>query len=331
MLDAMVARHPDSTRFEIDRVDATIPPEEFAVKYYLPQIPVVVTGVARHWPAERLWSQEYLSTKLKDAAIEREYWFDLAPDHHLARDCEEPRLLEYVKSRRSVIRRAQSLRLWVSGKDVHTRWHYDGNSLQGFNVQVRGRKRFSLISPETPLTCFGFSHGAHAGYTNVFDIDAPTKFGICEISSGDMIFIPHHWFHYVVSLDDENLNVNWVWTDAELLMAADTRTAIRERERIAVLYTLANWLRRLGYSPPWLESLDTYGGATNFALTRELHKSVCSVAIAKRWLLEFSKTLADRRHRGENKQRELELNDGVPRGACDHLHKAEVPPSFRLQ
>src|SRR6266516_4167243 len=102
MLDSRVARHPDSTRFKIDTVDATIAPEEFAVKYYLPQIPVVVAGVARNWPAMRLWSQHYLSTNLKASTLEREYWFDLGPDHHLAGDCEEPLLWKYIKSRRSV-------------------------------------------------------------------------------------------------------------------------------------------------------------------------------------------------------------------------------------
>jgi hypothetical protein len=329
MLDAMVARHPDSTRFEVERVDATITPEEFAVKYYLPQLPVVVAGLARHWPAVRLWSPEYLFENLKGSAIEREYYFDLAADHRLAGDCEEPLLFKHVKGRRSVITRAQSVRLWVSRKGTHTRWHYDGNSLQVFNVQVRGRKRFSLISPHTPLTCFGFSYGAHAGYTNVFDIDAPTRFAVCEISSGDMLFIPQHWFHYVVSLEDVNLNINWVWTDTELLKSADTRTAKRERERIAVLYALATWLRRLGYSTSLLESLDTYGGAPDFALARELYNSVSSLAIAKRWLLEFSRGLADRRCKRENKRRELDLNEGVPRSAYDYLHKAEIPSSFR--
>lgn len=57
LLAAVVARHPNSMRFEIDRVEATIPPEEFAANYYLPQIPVVVAGIARHWPAARLWSR----------------------------------------------------------------------------------------------------------------------------------------------------------------------------------------------------------------------------------------------------------------------------------
>jgi len=329
MLDAMVTHHPDLTRFEVDRVDATITPEEFAVKYYLPQIPVVVAGLARHWPAVRLWSPDYLFANLKNSAIEREYYFDLGPDHRFAGDCEEPLLIKHVKSRRSVITRAQPLRLWVSRKGTHTRWHYDGNSLQVFNVQVRGRKQFSLISPDTPLSCFGFSYGAHAGYAHVFDIDAPARFAVCQISSGDMLFIPQHWFHYVLSLEDENVNINWVWTDAELLKTAHTRTAKRERERVAVLYALAIWLRRLGYTPPWLESLDSYGGAANFALTRELYNSVSSGAIAKRWLLEFSKTLADRRYRRENKRREMELNEGVPRSAYDYLRKAKGRSPFR--
>lgn len=233
-----------------------------------------------------------------------------------------PSFVKFVKSRHSVVTRRQSMRLWISRKGTQTRWHYDGNSLQVLNVQVAGRKRFSLISPETPLTCFGFGQGARTAYADVSEIDTPIRFGVCEIASGDMIFIPQHWFHSVVSLQDENLNVNWVWTDTELLMASDTLMAIREREYLATLYVLGTWLRRLGRTPSCQEYLETYGGVMNFELTRKLYQSVSGAVIGKRCLLELSRTLADKRYRRKNQVRELEINEGVRRSAYDYFQKA---------
>ena len=57
-LDRLDAGHPKSTRLEIDRVEATITPEEFAARYYLPQRPAVVAGIAGDWRASRLWSPQ---------------------------------------------------------------------------------------------------------------------------------------------------------------------------------------------------------------------------------------------------------------------------------
>ena len=81
-----------------------------------------------------------------------------------------------------------------------------------------------------------------------------------------MIFIPQHWYHSVVSLDDENLNINWVWTHTELLMG------LRPRQRFANGNTSPAWTRwetrtrRLGYVASWQEYVDTYGGAMRSGL-----------------------------------------------------------------
>jgi Cupin-like domain len=321
LLHSVIHHHPNSRYFEIDRVKKNISPEEFAAKYYLPQVPVAIIGIALDWPAVRLWTPEYLIGKLKGTSIERAYHFDIAMDHALARDCEVPSLIDFLRGRSSVSTRRQSMRVWISGKGTQTRWHYDGNSLQVANIQVRGRKRFSLISPETPLTCFGFGQSARRGYIDLSEINIPVNFTICEIMAGDMIFIPQHWYHSVLSLDRENLNINWVWTDKELLMASSSLTAIREREYLATLYLLGTWLRRLGYSASWMDYLRMYGGMMDFALTRELCQSVPKRAIARRVLLEFSHALTDSRYRRLNQKKELELNKGVRRSAYDFFHK----------
>jgi hypothetical protein len=235
-----------------------------------------------------------------------------------------PALVEHIRRRPSVTTRAQPLRVWIARKGTHTRWHYDGNSLQVVNVQVRGRKRVSLISPQTPLPTFGLGQGARAGYAEISEIRTPVTFGVCEIGAGDMIFIPQHWYHSVVSLDDENLNINWVWTDTELLMRSQTPAAVREREYIAGMYLLGNVLRRFGYVPSWHDYVEAYGGQVGFGLTRELYNSVSAVAIVKRLVVELARALADGPHRRRNQQRELELNEGVRRSAYDYFQKASL-------
>jgi hypothetical protein len=320
-LDRLAARSPVATRFEIDRVEATIAPEQFVTRYYLPQTPVIVTGVARDWPAVSRWSPEYLRAALERSAVEKAYNFDVPADHPLVRDCRVPPLVDYIARNRPVSTRAESVRVWISRRGTRTRWHYDGNSLQVFNVQVRGRKRWSLISPDTPLPTMGFGQGARTAYVDVADLRMPIVFTVCEAEAGDLLFVPQHWYHAVESLADDNLNINWVWTDRALLMASDTRTAVREREHMVTLHRLGTWLQRLGYSPAFLPYVETYGGAPDFAVARELGQSVSTAAVARRLLLELWYSAAGARHRRLNQARELQLNDGVRRSALDYFLK----------
>jgi cupin-like protein len=319
--DSTTARHPHSKCIEVDRVTAQITPEHFVNRYYLPQIPVIIQGVVRDWPAARLWTPEFLLASLDDPAAEREYCFDLEHGHRLTRQCETPTFLSAVWTRTTVATRARAMRLWISRRGTHTRWHYDGNSLHVANVQVRGRKRFHLISPDTPLTCFAFSHGARAGYTPIFEIDTCIHFAVCDITAGDMIFIPQHWSHYVVSLDEDNINVNWVWTDTELLKQSASPAAIRERECVAVMYLLERGLRILGRSSPSSMYLESYGGSKDFELARGIFKSLPVTAVLRRCLVELSRMRTDRRYRRRMQEQELAVNEGIRRNAYDYFHK----------
>ena len=98
------------------------------------------------------------------------------------------------------------------------------------------------------------------------------------------------------------------------------------------MYLLGTWFRRLGWSPSWLEYLRTYGGATNFELTRELYRSVSGVTIVKRCLLEVMSTLDESRCQRVNLRRELVLNGGVGRNPFDYFEKAGIAlqPFHRL-
>src|SRR5262249_49808803 len=139
-------------RFEIDRVAGSISVEEFARTYYLRQEPVIVQGVTNGWLANERRTPDYVRRALEHSTgmTEQPVWFDLAPENVLAGDYQTPTIVRELSKRPEVRHRKDNVRLWIASRGTKTAWHYDGNSIQGFNVAVKGRKRFILLSPQTP-------------------------------------------------------------------------------------------------------------------------------------------------------------------------------------
>ena len=112
----------------------------------------------------------------------------------------------------------------------------DANMVNVFNVQMTGKKEWFLVSPDTPLVCYPFTNFAimdnndekifnHNRYTHVI------------LNQGDMLYIPPLWFHKVVSLEKENLNLNWIFTKKETEILSSTLT--RELDRYALQFYLS--------------------------------------------------------------------------------------------
>jgi hypothetical protein len=288
-------------RFEVPRVPSQVDAREFVEKYYMPRRPVVIEGVAAEWPASRSWTRQYLADKLESCAhraTRQLLWWDI--DRTLvASDVPEPALIDELRRQKAPRERARSRRLWISECGERTPWHYDGNSLEIFNAQVVGRKRFTLVSPHTPIDLEAFSligrKPEALPETLLSDRHHYTTF---ELNAGDLLYLPRHWFHFVESLAEFNANINWVWTDLNS-GSLDSPVSRREQDLVAGAYLMfalerrvASLTRRVGLPRLKIrhfsdEYASQYGGASDFEVPRAFLQERGVVRAAKAVLSEF--------------------------------------------
>ncbi|HEY1703603.1 MAG TPA: cupin-like domain-containing protein [Trebonia sp.] len=134
--------------------------------------------------------------------------------------------------------------LWMSGRGVQTRVHYDRNGRHNFNAQLSGRKEVVLIPPDQsanlypfPMTSptYNFSEvdssspdlGAFPGYANVTGFSG-------TLDAGHMLFLPAFWYHAFTHVGEFNLNLNF-WSDA----ANVPLSAVALRNEVATLWAKA--------------------------------------------------------------------------------------------
>jgi hypothetical protein len=92
-------------------------------------------------------------------------------------------------------------RLWLHSKGTITNWHYDGNGSDILNISISGAKRFWLSKPNSYPTY---------PLTNIANGDHVAEY-IVDLMPNDMLYIPAYWFHKVETLEDETLNVNYLF------------------------------------------------------------------------------------------------------------------------
>lgn len=218
--------------FEIAREPASITLEQFSEKYYLIEKPVIIENVGANWPAISLWTEDYIRDKLsKDNSAKAAslwYWMEKGT---LDEDYETPEIIEQLINSNNVFPRTEQMRIWAHKKNNVSSWHYDANMVNVFNVQMTGKKEWLLVSPETPLTCYPFTSFAVMDNNDqhIFKNKVYTQ---VILNKGDMLYIPPLWFHKVTSLDDENLNLNWIFTKKQTDVIS--RTLQRELDRYAL-------------------------------------------------------------------------------------------------
>jgi len=213
-------------QLSIERVPlSALPYERFRTSHYdLPSPkPVLITGVPL--PEGDLSVKEF-SARYMVGAVRSIAWYD-AP---LAEDAVFPNLVKHMLKAPDVAVRTLPLRVWAHPAGHKTLLHYDGNSLCSFNLQLRGAKRWLLISPDTPLPMPPLQFVCLADED--FRPD-PERHDFCEVEThtGEMLYLPRYWTHGVHSLGPVNLNLNWVWTPRR---PDDTRNGRRERELLAL-------------------------------------------------------------------------------------------------
>ena len=155
-----------------------------------------------------------------------------------------------------------------------------------------------------------------------------------ELSAGDMLFVPRHWWHSVISLDEVNVNVNWVWTDLAT-GPNDNPTAARDTENLKLLYYFNRLMEpipealrprlvnRLLLTLAAEDYIKNFGGSSDYVLARQYFGDVGPARLFSRFVTEMSSFIRYYRLRKQNAAEVLRRNDGVSRRADDYFIKKE--------
>ncbi|GAB5415444.1 MAG: cupin-like domain-containing protein [Congregibacter sp.] len=193
----------DIDRLSIDELTYA----QFISDYLKPEKPVVLTDV-RSFDQAAL-TPDYIKRHYSKESRREAGWFDadLLSDQVIRK----PELVSKVLCRDDVSLRESPMRIFMQPGGHVTLPHYDGNSLHGFNLQVVGRKRWIITSPNTPLPNIPFMFVGLVGERFRYD---PSRLDFYEFDTmrGDLLFLPRYFYHEVHSLDPVNVNVNWVFT-----------------------------------------------------------------------------------------------------------------------
>lgn len=224
--------------FDIAREPASLTYEAFRARYFLPERPVLIEGLAADWPARRRWTRDYLRQALAEEPSAKPsslwYWLDRGA---LEGDYETPAIVSALYAGDGLFPRTANLRIWLHRQGNVSPWHFDTNMVNVFNAQVVGRKEWFLLSPHTPLACYPFSfyglidgRGEHLGARHVV--------GRVMVEEGDVLYVPPCWFHRVVAHSEDNISFNWVMT--KTATTVDTPAMRREAE----IYAIQHFFRR---------------------------------------------------------------------------------------
>lgn len=208
---------------DVPRLDATSS-EAFFAEYFHSEQPVILTATVKT-SASVADVCAKLNARIADdaSASQRLLWYDVRRDL-LDQICDTPPVVDEAMNPETAFLRENCVRVWFNPGGHITPWHYDGHSLHVFNLQLKGRKRWTIAAPETPLACTPFSHTAMRKRASL----AGKRTYTFDLDEGDMLFLPRYWFHHVQSMDELNINVNWVLMPKA--PAVPTVTARREAE-----------------------------------------------------------------------------------------------------
>lgn len=214
-------------------------PHQFHDCWYAVQKPVVITGVANHWKAAKVWNSPYLRENIGAQRIKvevypsgmfepslssrefpmqemafRDYidiiqspprsgsWYyaaNLSVTQNLPQlfaDIEQPSFQPHAPKRTA---------FWLGPAGTGTRLHYD--PYDNILAVIRGRKRFHLFPPCDVNQMYpfpAFSRWGHFSRVDPTHVDRdrfpnwPHHHRIeCEIQAGEILFLPHGWWHQV--------------------------------------------------------------------------------------------------------------------------------------
>lgn len=145
--------------------------------------------------------------------------------------------------------------LWLGSEGAHTPCHYD---TYGCNLvaQISGRKRWYLFPPEQTDCLYPsripYEESSVFSQVNVKspDLQTHSKFKnavpyIVTLEPGQVLYVPHHWWHYVESLETSISINSWIElpVDDEIrLEEAVTRTVVTTLMEGDQTLTVDTWL-----------------------------------------------------------------------------------------
>jgi len=232
------------------------------------ETPLVITNVPL--PRADVCDAQKLNGDYRDPVKRGLGWYNTALPESEKDPFNTSALVRSVLDDEATIVRPNPVRLWLQPGGHKTLMHYDGNSLSGMNLQVKGAKRWVLVSPSTPLPCATFNRVAAVSQS--VDYAAGGRVVLeCETGPGDMLYLPRYWFHQVEAMAPVNINVNWVWTPS----LPDLTSAIgrREAELLKLMRSFPS-LNRFSFG-----SAEDYGGDSESA-----HRYCADISIGRAML-----------------------------------------------
>lgn len=235
--------------------------EAFRRDYVLPRTPVVLPQLVSSWPATSSWSLDSLQTRFAMAevtTIRAEAGRVIMDGDGGAVEKRMP-LGEFIDALRGGCRNLyvttrlnglpqdirsdvpppphcsqaawQTGNLWIGPAGTIARIHRD--LADNLHAIVRGRKRFTLVSPQHSSGLY--PHRLFDAFPNGcrVDIEEPdfalfpklrsVETLVADLNAGDAIYIPRRWWHHVRTLD-LTVSVNYWWADGlrrAVVLAAD--------------------------------------------------------------------------------------------------------------
>lgn len=134
----------------------------------------------------------------------------------LSKDVEVPELVDRARLR--------YVGFWLSAQGTESCMHFDANGCHNLNVQVRGKKRAILSSPDRCDLLYQYprtqlsENFAQFSRVDPFqpDLDRfPLYANVTRwhgvLETGDALFIPAYWYHAFRHEGEANINVNFWW------------------------------------------------------------------------------------------------------------------------
>jgi len=221
--------------------------DTFLIRYLLPERPLIITDIDTSEISGI--TTGYVKKMFKDESKKSIGWYEASLSHA---DNILPTFVKKVFARNDMSVRPLPMRLFMQPNGHKTLYHYDGNSLHGFNLQIKGKKHWRLISPYTPLTSAPLMFVSlvskafvpNASHYDYYDF---------ETQEGEMLFLPRYWIHSVLTCAEENINYNWVVTPT---FPHTTSPLGRRESELLFLRKKIPFLNRF-----LVDAYDEYGGA----------------------------------------------------------------------
>jgi hypothetical protein len=119
-----------------------------------------------------------------------------------------PLLPQALRSAMDNATRYFSAGLMIGARDSRTRLHYDFLHTHAYLAQIVGTKSCMLFSPEDGPALYDGEVNADEPDFEKFPLFRRATAYTCTLEPGELLFIPHRWWHHVVCAD-KSITVNY--------------------------------------------------------------------------------------------------------------------------